>query len=421
MFPVTGIEAHRLPPEFLGEPKADKQTIDLALLGQNPPDIYRIGPRDILGIWIEGVMGDKGQPPPVQFSEEGRPPALGYPVPVREDGTLTLPWVDPVFVKDMSLEEAEQAISEAYIEKNRILQEGRARVVVTLMQPRTYHVLVIRQETGNPYFPGSGVSPYSTKQGTGHPIDLPAYQNDVLNALSLTGGLPGLDAVNEIIIHRGVFKTPQQRHAIQQQVERQKEHPHNSGWTTPTASSRIRIPLRLGPDEQPSFGPEDVIVQTGDVVFIESRLEFFYTGGLLPAGEFPLPRDYDLDVITAMAQIGAPIANGGNRAGSSFVAAGVGDMSPSKLVILRQIGGRGQIPIRVDLNDALLDPSRRMLIQPGDILILQQTPGEAIARYLSQVLNLTATWELWNRGESSGFVFGGFPQGLLAPGVGVLR
>ena len=45
----------------------------------------------------------------------------------------------------------------------------------------------------------------------------------------------------------------------------------------------VRIPLRLPPDEPPPFRPEDVVLQTGDIVFIEARdTEVFYTGGLLP-------------------------------------------------------------------------------------------------------------------------------------------
>ena len=34
-----------------------------------------------------------------------------------------------------------------------------------------------------------------TRRGTGFALDLPAYENDVLNALAQTGGFPGTDAV----------------------------------------------------------------------------------------------------------------------------------------------------------------------------------------------------------------------------------
>ena len=64
----------------------------------------------------------------------------------------------------------------------------------------------------------------------------------------------------------------------------------------------ILIPLRLGPGEVPQFKPQDVILNDGDIVVVESReREVFYTGGLLGGGEYPLPRDYDIDVLTAMS------------------------------------------------------------------------------------------------------------------------
>ena len=56
--------------------------------------------------------------------------------------------------------------------------------------------------------------------------------------------------------------------------------------------------------------------------------------------------------------------------------------------------GREQINIRVDLNKALRDPRERVLIQPGDIIVLQDTPGEAFAQYFTTTfrLNLAGTF-----------------------------
>ena len=41
-------------------------------------------------------------------------------------------------------------------------------------------------------------------------------------------------------------------------------------------------------------------------------------------------------------------------------------------------------------------------VQPGDVLILQETTGEAIARYCSQVLNLSIISQVINRGSTIG-------------------
>jgi hypothetical protein len=206
----------------------------------------------------------------------------------------------------------------------------------------------------------------SSKKGSGFPIDLPAGENDVLNALARTGGLPGSDAKNEIVVHR------------------------HSSSKSGSQERTIRIPLRARPGEPLPFHPEDVILEQGDIVYLESRnTEVFYTAGILGSGQFPLPRDYDLDVLQAIAYVRGPLVNGGftqNAFVASAVNTGMGIPSPSLVTILRKTGER-QIPIRVDLNRALKDPRERLLIQPGDIIVMQEKPCDAIARYFSQVSN----------------------------------
>jgi hypothetical protein len=54
------------------------------------------------------------------------------------------------------------------------------------------------------------------------------------------------------------------------------------------------------------------------------------------------------------------------------------------------------------LNRALRDPRERILVQPGDVLILQEMSGEAVARYFSEVFNNTIFWRFIDRGDVSG-------------------
>ena len=410
-FPVSGIPAHRVPPALLGESKEDQEIIDLALLTQPPPEVYRLAPGDVLGIWIEGILGTPDQAPPVQILEEfDLPPAIGFPVPVREDGSVTLPLVDPVSVQGLSITEAQEAIRRAYVTPKQVLPPDKP-VIVTLMRPRTHHVLVIREDSaeGTVTEAGAfGATVTSARRGTGNAVDLPAYRNDVLNALAQTGGLPGRDAANEVIIMRGIFKGPRDREAIQREIVLLPPDSAKAALRRADTSKIIRIPLRLRPDEKPTFKPGDVVLHTGDVLYIEARdAEVFYTGGLLPPAQFPLPRDYDLDVLEAIAVIGGPIASGGISTGGfnltrGLVGSGIGAPSPSLVIVLRQVPGGGQVPIRVDLNRALRDPRERILIQPGDFIIMQETPGEALARYMSAAFTFAADWQIWSRGESSG-------------------
>ena len=96
---ANGIPVRRLPPELLAGPRREEMpTIPLTLLRQKPPPVYRLGPQDVLGIYIDGVLparvpNQRPETPPVFFPSQidplarGLPPSLGYPVPVREDGT----------------------------------------------------------------------------------------------------------------------------------------------------------------------------------------------------------------------------------------------------------------------------------------------------------------------------------------------
>jgi protein involved in polysaccharide export with SLBB domain len=369
---ADGIPVRRLPEEIFPRPREELKTIPLTWLRQKPPDAHRVGPGDVLGIHVEGLLGDKAVAPPVRMTETGAlPPAIGYPIAVLENGTIGLPFTDPIKVDGMTIDEVREAIRKAITVTRQILPPEKARIFVTLMQPRRYHIVVVRQDSGGVTVGAEGLLG-NTKRGSGYPIDLPVYENDVLNALARTGGLPGLDANNEVIIQRGTPATA-------------------GADAVPAVGATVRIPLRMRPGEPPPFQPEDVILHTGDIVFIESRdTEVFYTAGLLPVSEQVLPRDYDLDVVDAVARVKGPLINGGFNQNNQFtgavVTSGIGSPSPSLLTVLRKTGCNGrQLKIRVDLNQAMRDPRERILVQPGDILVLQEKPAEAVVRYISNV------------------------------------
>jgi hypothetical protein len=176
---------------------------------------------------------------------------------------------------------------------------------------------------------------------------------------------------------------------------------------------QIRIPLRMRDNDPLPFKPEDIILKTGDIVFIESReTELYYTGGLLPVGEFVLPRDYDLDVLEAVTQSHGPLLNGGinfNNLNGNIFASGLGFPSPSLLTVIRKTPGCGQIVIRVDLNRAANDPRERVLVKPGDFLILQETTGESFTRYVTQTFRFTTFFRFINKENAQAALNSNFP------------
>ena len=396
-----------LPPELLGPPRNVEQTIPLPLLGQPRPPVYRLAPGDVLGVFIDGILGERNQPiplhvaPPLLTRDQRRlAPSQGYPVEVRPDGTIVLPRVAPLPVQGMSLAEVQDAIRDTYVKKGQFKPE-LDRLLVNLLQPRQVQVLVFRQEGANFTLGPSG--PFATtKRGTGHLVELPAYENDVLHALALTGGLPGLDAFNAVLIQRGCFRDAAEASVLLRQ-------PDAAGGLPAPGQPVVRIPLRLPPGVPLPVHPEDVVLHAGDVVFLEARDDdIYYTGGLLPPGAHVLPRDHDLDVVQAVALVRGPLFNGdfgGSNLSGDLVRPGIGNPSATLLVVVRRTPGCGQVAIKVDLGRALRDPRERLRLQAGDVLILQEKPDEALARYTSQTFfNFNLFWQVFHSRFATGVI-----------------
>lgn len=380
---IPSVPAYRVPRDLLGRPRADMIDISMVRLRQAPPAIYELGANDVLGIYIENVLGQPDTAPPVFYPEDGtRAPSIGFPIPIREDGTLSLPLVEPINVAGMNLAQATEAIRTAYTRDKKILPEGKDRIIVTLQRPRQFRVMVIREEAGAVLVPGLG----SSKRGTGETIDLPAYENDVLHALNETGGLPGLDAENEVLIIRGGNTDAAQHDLLVSQIASSRQ-PCDCPPILPDAPNVVRIPLRYYPENPPAFVEKDVILNDGDIVLIQSRdSEKFYTGGAVPGSEHLIPRDYDIDVLQAISIAGGNAGQGqtgvmsvggqGFRGGGG--GGGGGGIGPSRAIVVRKTCNGQSIAIRVDLRKAITDSSERILIQPDDMVIVQYTLAEEI-------------------------------------------
>ena len=457
------------------------------LLRQDRPDAYVLMPGDVLGVYIERILGSPTEAPPVHYPDLGTlPPSIGFPIPVREDGTIALPLVPPLRVEGLTLNQAHQVIEKAYTVDRQLLPAGTERILVSLIRPRTYNVLVVREDTvAGPRLMGSErqgeMMLGRSKRGEAFSIKLPAYENDVLGALSRTGGLPGVDAKNQVTIIRGGFQNARQHPILSDHLNgtyaartpagptpprpltasRSPSPPAlpgepdpapaaiqpvswmqtpsatlsngpTSGTSPPTywpyqefvtASSQevdlasaqepvelhdlaavadpaniITIPLRVGPyDHLPELSQEDIILRDGDVIFVESRdAEVFYTGGLLTGGQHPIPRDYDLDVLGAIAMAGGSISAAAGGTASGFTSAVGTIVPPSRITIVRQYQGQ-QVAIQTSVRDALSDPRERILIQPNDLVMLDYTPGEMLSNLIISNLRVTFSLNsLWN-------------------------
>lgn len=382
---ANGIPVRLVPDELLAQPKEAFEYIPWGALQRTPPEKPIIQPEDVLGVYIVGVLGSENQLPPVQLPDASNvPPALGFPIPVRDDGTIPLPMIDDPVVVDLTVEQAEAKLKHSYFEDQKILQPNQS-IIVTMIRPKHVRVVVVRQDSqgsrASQFFRpqrnslAAGVSgSLSLRQGAGFELEIPATEADVLSALSLTGGLPGIDAKDDILIYRK--KKTLGPHA----------NPEDSMHAEPQ-----RIPLKVRKGSPHGILPRDISLGDGDIVVVENREpEWYYTGGLMFNQEIPLPYDYDLTVVEAVSRIGGPMLNGGfggANLNGNIVSTGLGNPSPSLLTVLRQAPNNQQVAIRVDLNEALRDPRENIIVKTGDILILQETTGESFARYISNVFS----------------------------------
>jgi len=369
----------------------EPEKINFLTLRRKPPESYVLGGGDTLGIYIQGITGDKDTPPPVHFPEDpGLQPALGYPVPIRDDGAISLPLIEPLQLEGLTLAQAEDKIREAYTKDREILLKGSDKIIVTLIQRRKVNVLVIREDASDSRevsFRNNESFVDDNQQGETFSIELPAYENDVLHALAETGGMPGQGAINEIVIIRdgqemgfadpGGFITP----AADQ---------FNSPGLSTANVTRIPIETKDGVP-LPNLTEEQITLNDGDVVFIEGRRrEVFYTGGVLEGGRFPLPRDYEIDVLEAIA-----LAGGGTRGNNSVGTRGSGVLPPTEVIILREHECQ-YCAISVDLRCIQSDPRQRVIIRPGDIIQLNFRSNESLVNSVVSALQFGSIFRLFN-------------------------
>lgn len=406
--PIDTVPASRVPPQFLAEPQADKVPIDVARLRLPKPKNYTLDAGDILGVFIEGVLGRFDEAPPINVPtvDSDLPPAIGFPIPVREDGTISLPLVKPIPVRGLTIEQAEGLVQRAFRDGAEPILPENGRIIVSILRERTYRVFVVRQDNSlagrGLQFQGitqtQSVFDRSDLSSRGYVLRLPAYQNDVLNALTQSGGLPGVNAKADIKILRGTRLQIDERDkklAEFYRTNKPEDFPYGVLPSIPDETNSIEIPLRLRPGQNPDLRPEDITLRDGDIVYVESRTtDVYYTGGLLGGGEFPLPRDFDLDCLQAISLARGGAFGSGVQTG--LLGGAAQNVPPTELIILRQLPGRRQLAIRVDLNSAINDPKQRLYVKRQDTLLLRYKPQEELINFASGVFYTFGISRLFN-------------------------
>ena len=377
------------PQELLEECKAPSRSrlvpIDHRMLGGVVPKEHIVGAGDVLGIYVADILGKREDLPAVSYPHyriRNAPtePFVGQPIKVETDGTIHLPFVTPLHVDGMTLQQVREAIREAYSVKTDIVKPGRDNTVVTLITPRFFRIHVFRQDTR--YNVPGLQRPEEfeiSRRWAGTILYLEPKEATVITALLQTGGLPGIDARNEIWVMKRVSEEEATMHGLPLDHKLVGDLP----MMFPKENTKlIRLPLHVRFDEPLPFEREDVVLGDGDVVFLPRRDgDTFLTGGLLGGGRFPLARDRDIDILEAVAiATGNPYGPAGDSNNVVRFRSGPGNVvPPTDALVVRRLSEHQQFKIRVDLRKALDDPTERLIIAPGDLILVNYRPKELAA------------------------------------------
>ncbi len=328
-------DSYRMPSRSVGEP------LNFASLASPPPGDYLLGPDDVLEVVVSGLSpGAEIRPIRAQ---------------VMANGQIHLPLVGAVRVGGMNLMDAQIAITKAY--EDGYIKEPSVNVYIA---EKSTTAVVVLGEVNRP-----GV------------YDLPKYQNDVAHALAMAGGI-GDESGSVIEVHRRVSAQEAQEMAIRHELWNAEASPVLDVDSPPAEElpdaegdekQILRIPLRgLSSDnllsQDVKLGPGDVVVvpnRTHEVFFVVGELNrtniVRFSSGLevrdLGIG-FLLPRDRDVDVLTAVVMAGY-----------------INPIESPTTVTLQRSGPDGQpLLIRVDLIRARYDRRENLMVQAGDIIYL---------------------------------------------------
>lgn len=319
--------AKNMPSQWQAATVSNAQTVDLTKLASPtmPQDLIVQG--DVLKIDISSGFGRQEN-----SSQTSR---------VDESGQIVLPYVGPVSVAGLKLVEAEQAIRQATMDRELFRDPS---ITVTMSSPKVNRVTVLGAVN---------------KQG---PVELRPGSSDLLQAITVAGGLAKEAGTEVEILHPGFQPgtAPNRSPAVAGDIGEGIRTASGELPVKPAGAQSIKVNLAsLGKD-----GSGIPSVTDGTVVWVEKRdpLPLKVDGLVRKPAHYDYPVGKNLQVLDAISMAGGT---------SSLIA--------DKIFVIRQIVGQPEPAlIQVSYRKAKRDGHENILLQPGDIVSVEQTPATVI-------------------------------------------
>lgn len=322
----TRYTAHSLPAQFRAKSQANPRLLDLSRLAASYPSSELIANGDVLEVTVSTGLSQNET-----VTNRAR---------VGDDGAASLPGIGNIPLAGLELEDAEIAVSAACIQKGLY---RHPHVTVTMHRRRVNKVTVI-----------GGVE----KEGS---YEIPRDSCDLLAAIYAAGGLAKDAGTNvEIRSPRGELILPGGESEPSAPIaDAGTISPIGHSTITPAGSERPRS-VRIDLVSAVREGGGQYLLPDGAVVKVEKRepQPVQVIGLVKDAGRKEFPLGHDLHVLDAVALAGGP-----------------NNPLADKVYVIRPVTtSPDPAVIEVSMKKAKQSGEENLLLAPGDIVSVEQTP-----------------------------------------------
>ena len=329
----THYYAHDMPGELVAQANTNAQTIDFSRLSGSPPNSELIGPGDLLEITVAVGIDTRS--------------VMTFPVRVNQDGIADVNEIGQIRLAGYELDEAEGVI--AQVSQQRLLFKN-PHVTVNMKRKRMNRIMVV----GAVKKPG--------------PVEIPASESSLLSVLFAAGGLAE-DAGTTIQI-RNLIDSPNSPDAI---ANGTGADILRTGYSANSPRS-ARVDLVTATQD----GSISYHIGDGGVVMVEKRdpKAIHVIGLVRKPGMIEYPVNEDLRLFDALALAGYT---------STQVA--------NKVFVFRNSPSEGWVRIQCSISRAKRDEAHNVLLAPGDVVSVEQTPATILLEAL-QVIRIGVSGSL---------------------------
>lgn len=322
--------AEKMPASLRMVAQTNTQEVDLSRLASATGGSETIGPGDLLEVAIAAGLSDKDR--------------FVHPIRVADDGTINLPDIGVVSLAGYPPEAADSIIRGAAINKQ--LYQNPS-VTVKIVHARMNRVKVL----------GAVKSP-----GT---YELPPTSSDVVSAIAAAGGLA--EDAGENVEVRNPTKRGQSRETPSVAGGASDSLTPVSSTSESTPTSRMNS-YTLNLISAAKEGDGSYVVQDNGVIMVEKRdpAPIQVLGLVKKPGTYPLPIGKEMSVLGAIAEAG-----------------GVSNQLANKIYIIRPLANSADpAVIQVSMRQAVHSGKSNVILGPGDIVKVEQTPATVLLEAL---------------------------------------